>query len=399
MKSILFVDDEPMILEGLQNLLRRKRKKWEMVFALGGEKALEELKKAPFDVIVTDMRMPGIDGAALLKEVHLHHKKTVRIVLSGYSELEAALRAIPVAHQFLSKPCQPELLDSVIERACNLQDLISDEVLLKSIANIDNLPPVPRMYSALTNALMNPDTGAEDIAKILEQDMAMCAKLLQIVNSSFFASAMPTTNIKSAVTRLGFQMVKNLAMSLEVFKTKTTPNVPGFSVDRLQAHSLLVANLSTNLPTQKQLSEDTYMAAMLHDIGQLIMATELPDKLKKAIETANKETIPLHAAEEKLYGVTHAEIGAYLLGMWGLPYPVVEAVANHHDPGRVSQHDFAPLSAVHIADGLISEAEENLEAPPYLDLDYLESMGVMNQLESWRKMVPKLMTIDQGGTS
>jgi len=399
MKRILFVDDEPMILEGLQNLLRRKRKKWEMVFALGGEKAIEALEKTPFDVIVTDMRMPGIDGATLLKEVHLNYKKTVRIVLSGYSEMEAALRAIPVAHQFLSKPCKADLLDSVIERACHLQDLISDEILLKALGNIDNLPPIPRMYTALTNALVDPDTGAEDIAEILEQDMAMCAKILQIVNSSFFASAMPITNIKAAVTRLGFQMVKNLAMSLEVFKARTTPHVIGFSVDLLQEHSLLVANLAQKFLRDKRQSEDTFMAAMLHDIGQLIMATELPDQFKKAIETVKTESVPLHVAEEKIYGVTHAEIGAYLLGVWGLPYPIVEAVANHHNPGRVLSHDFGALSAVHIAESLISEAEENLKGPPYLDLDYLENMGVMDQLPSWRKMVPELMENSEKGVS
>ncbi len=398
MKRILFVDDEPMILEGLQNLLRRKRNKWEMVFALGGEKALEALKEAPFDVIVSDMRMPGMDGATLLKEVQLKYKKTVRIVLSGYAELESALRAIPVAHQYLSKPCKAEVLDNVIERACHLQDLVSDEILLKAIGKITNLPPIPRMYTALTIALEDPKTGAEEIARILEQDMAMCAKLLQIVNSSFFASAMPITNIQSAVTRLGYQMVKNLAMSLEIFKAKTTPQVPGFSADLLQEHSLLVANLAKQLLRDKQQVEDAFMAAILHDIGLLIMATELPDTLKKAIEVADTEAVPLHVAEEKLHGVTHAEIGGYLLGMWGLPYPIVEAVANHHAPSRVPSHDLGPLSAVHIAEGLIIEAEGNPNLPS-LDLDYLEGLGVMDQLASWRKLVPKLIADSQRGTS
>lgn len=151
MKHILFVDDEPMILEGLQNMLRRKRKKWKMVFVLGGEKAIEALEAEPFDVIVTDMRMPGMDGATLLKEVQRKYKKTVRIVLSGYSEMESALRAVPVAHQFLSKPCKAELLDSVIERACHLQDLVDDETLVKTIGKIETLPPLPRMYTALTD--------------------------------------------------------------------------------------------------------------------------------------------------------------------------------------------------------------------------------------------------------
>ncbi len=399
MKRILFVDDESMILEGLQNLLRRKRNKWEMVFALGGEKALEALETAPFDVIVTDMRMPGMDGATLLKEVQLKYKKTVRIVLSGYSEMEAALRAVPVAHQFLSKPCKAELLDQVIERACHLQDLVDDETLVKTIGKIETLPPLPRMYTALTKALVDPNAGADEIARILERDMAMSAKLLQLVNSSFFASAMPITNIKFAVVRLGFQMIKNLAMSLDVFKSKAPPNVQGFSIDLLQEHSFLVASVATRLLKDKQQSEDAFMSGMLHDIGQLIMATELPDKLEKAIEIAHAESLPLHVAEERLFGVTHAEVGAYLLGMWGLPYPIVEAVANHHDPMRVPSHDFGILDAVYIAETLISEAEDEPELALSLDLDYLEGLGVKDQVESWRKMVPELMESSLKGTS
>ena len=129
MKRILFVDDEPQILEGLQNLLHRHRRVWDMVFALGGEAALEELGCRPFDVIVSDMRMPLMDGATLLRRVQEQHSETVRIVLSGHVELTTALRAVSVAHQFLTKPCKPHELENVIQRACNLRALINDEMV------------------------------------------------------------------------------------------------------------------------------------------------------------------------------------------------------------------------------------------------------------------------------
>lgn len=385
MKRILFVDDEPRILEGLQNMLRRQRSQWDMVFALGGENALEALEKSAFDVIVTDMRMPGIDGAALLREVQQNHKNTVRIVLSGYAELEAALRIVPVAHQFLTKPCKPEVLENVIERACNLQALVSNEALLKTIGKIEKLPPLPRMYTALTQALANPSTGAGEISKILEQDMAMCAKLLQLVNSSFFASAMKITNIQFAVVRLGFQTIKNLALSLELFQSDIVSKVSGFSVEKLQKQALLTANIAKRLLSEKQHSDDAFMAAMLHDIGLLIMATELPDDLEEAVYIARTEKIPLHEAEEKSLGVTHAEIGAYLLGVWGLPYPIVEAVANHHRPTRVASQHFDTLAAVYVADCLRQKAENILPAPA-LDHGYLENLGVLGQLDAWGKI-------------
>ncbi len=389
MKRILFVDDEPRILEGLQNLLRRQRRKWDMVFALGGEHALEELKKAPFDVIVTDMRMPGIDGAALLREVQQTHKNTVRIVLSGYTELEAALRVVPVAHQFLTKPCSPEVLENVVERACTLQALVSNEVLLQTIGKIEKLPPLPRMYSALTTALSDPDTGAEEVSKILGQDIAMCAKMLQLVNSSFFASAMKITNIQFAVVRLGFQTIKNLALSLELFHSDIVSRVEGFSVETLQKEALMTAHIAKSLFKEKRQSDDAFMAAMLHDIGTLIMATEIPDELEQAIQVSKEEHIPQHEAEQKVIGVTHAEVGAYLLGVWGLPYPIVEAVANHHTPGRVPSQDFDTLAAVYVSDYLRREVENDITLALPLDEAYLEKLGVSEQMGDWRKIAEK----------
>lgn len=104
-KRVLFVDDEQEVLEGLRNLLRRNRHEWDMVFALGGYEALAELSRGTVDVVVTDMRMPGMDGAQLLAQVKTVSPSTARLVLSGHAEKEAILRALPVAHQFLSKPC------------------------------------------------------------------------------------------------------------------------------------------------------------------------------------------------------------------------------------------------------------------------------------------------------
>ena len=112
---ILFVDDEPLILEGLQNLLRRFRKKWKMSFAIGGDEAIEWLEKEAFDIVITDMRMPGLSGADLLKNVKTNHPGTARIMLSGYSEEETILDALPVAHQYMSKPCDPVILKRIIE--------------------------------------------------------------------------------------------------------------------------------------------------------------------------------------------------------------------------------------------------------------------------------------------
>ncbi len=121
-KTVLFVDDELNVLEGLRTRLHRQRSKWEMVFVQSGREALERLAQGDVDVLVTDMRMPEMDGVTLLKRAQEEYPRVVRIVLSGHAELEAALRAIHVAHQFLSKPCEAGVIENVVERAVLLAD-------------------------------------------------------------------------------------------------------------------------------------------------------------------------------------------------------------------------------------------------------------------------------------
>jgi putative nucleotidyltransferase with HDIG domain len=388
MKRILFVDDEPRILEGLQNLLRKNRRKWEMSFAVGGEAALELLQTQSFDVLVSDMRMPGVDGAQLLRYAKDHHPKTVRIILSGHMDLKIALQAVPVAHQFLSKPCDALELENVVERACGVQELLNDDTgsLRQMIGRINQLPSVPKTYHALMQALAEDRAGIDDIARLLKQDMAICAKLLQVVNSAFFRLARRIANVEEAVRYLGFVMVRNLVLTVEVFQSAKP--LRGLSLEALQEHALRVAALAKRLCRDKAQADDAFMAGLLHDIGHLIMATEMPDRLEQALALAAQEQIPPYQAEYQLLGVSHAEIGAYLLGLWGLPYPIIEAVANHHQPQRVPQCGFDVLAAVYLANLLVQETTApNRPGRQSPDPTYLESLGIVPaQLAEWREL-------------
>jgi DNA-binding NtrC family response regulator len=116
-KRILFVDDEPALLAGLEKLLRRDRTRWEMVFVLGGHRALEEIRRCPFDAVVSDMRMPDIDGATLLTIVQQERPATARIMLTGYADDAELGRVRPVLHQLLNKPCRVAALREAIERS------------------------------------------------------------------------------------------------------------------------------------------------------------------------------------------------------------------------------------------------------------------------------------------
>ncbi len=381
---VLFVDDEPMILRGIERMLFDASDDWEIVCVEGGPEALEELADEPYDVIVTDMRMPGMDGAAVLKAVHDQFPGVVRIVLSGYADDEMSLRAAAVAHQFLAKPCGADRIKATVERACELQRLLDDERLRRLVGEMDSLPSLPRLYAQLTQVLARPASDADDVAEVVVQDPAMCAKLLQLVNSSFFARGRSLSDVQQAIVRLGIEMVKNLALQCEAFaapELRCKDSV--LSIQVLQRHSLHVAAVAKRLVDDRAQADDAFMAGLLHDVGKLIMAAKMPEQLTAAVRLAEADAVTGAVAEERLLGVSHAEMGAYLLGVWGLPYPIVEAVANHHHPARiVHQEGVGVREAVYLANCLVGGET--------LDPELADAWGVADKIQSWSRLAQKL---------
>jgi len=396
MRRVLFVDDEPRILEGLRRMLRPQRQEWEMAFAPGGEAALALLEASPFDVIVSDMRMPGMDGAKLLARVRDRYPQVVRIVLSGHTELSTALRVVPVAHQFLAKPCDAGTLRVAVERACHLKGLLNDDSIRCTVGALRDLPSLPRTYAALTQALTNADASLQKVARIVEQDVGISAKILQLVNSAFFGLAHSITNIEHAVIYLGINTLRSLALSVEIFRVfqPKTP-LPGFSLEKLERHARLAAHIAARLPVPKHLADIPMVAGMLHDVGKLIMAWKFPERFKTLLAQAAKEHCPLYRVEQREFGFTHAEIGAYLLGLWGLPYVLVEAVALHHGPNRVPHENFDAISAVYVANLLAHEleapsSEVPLEEDTEANRKELAALGIEGDLAAWRVMAAEI---------
>jgi putative nucleotidyltransferase with HDIG domain len=361
---------------------------WDLVFVTSGRDALARLAAEPFDVVVSDMRMPGMDGAALLSQVQAEHPATVRIVLSGYTELEVAVRAASVAHLFLAKPCGSRELMATIERACGLRELLADGALLQAVGAASTLPSVPATYARLNEALADSATTSAEAAKIVEQDMAMSAKVLQLVNSGFFRLGRDVTSVSEAVSYLGVPTLKVLALSAGAFDAfEPCEPLAGFSIETLQQHSLLVARIATRLADEAQSPDDVLAAALLHDVGKLVCAAHLPAAFAESLAVAAREPTPLFLVEQRQRQVTHAEIGAYLLGVWGVPDPLVEAVAHHHRPKRVPSATLTPSAIVHVADALAHEVSPiEGEPAPGVDEEYLASIGFDQRLELWRSL-------------
>jgi HD-like signal output (HDOD) protein len=392
MMRVLFVDDEPNILMGLRRLLRPRHNEWEMTFVASGAEALAAMQESPYEVIVTDMKMPGMDGAALLSQVQKRYPRSVRIVLSGHADLEASMRSVQVSHQFLAKPCDAGLLNEVIERACSLQSLLRDTTLQERLGSISDLPVLPRVYRSLTEALADPEVDLGRIAEIVEQDAAITAKLLQLVNSSYFGLRKEVNDLRRATAYLGINTIRDLVLSLEVFRQfEQDERTRGFSIEREQRHALLAARLARQFVKDKIQGEQAFLAAMLHDLGRLVLASHLPEQLARVTQAGVGSQRPLYETEYELFGgICHAEIGGYLLGLWGMPYPIVEAVANHHHPGRVTpQRGFGVLAAVHVAQALAEEQEPLSAARAGVDEEFLASLGVLDQLDGWREIAAR----------
>ncbi|CDM64095.1 response regulator [Pyrinomonas methylaliphatogenes] len=390
MRRILFVDDEPKVLDGLRRMLRSMRHEWEMEFAEGGQAALAALAAKPFDVIVTDMRMPGMDGAQLLTEVRERYPHVVRIVLSGHSDKEMIMKSVGTAHQYLSKPCDAECLKETVRRACALRDLLTNATLQLVISQIQSLPSLPDFYFELIDELNSPNASIKRVGEIISKDIGMTAKILQMVNSAFFGLRRRVASPTDAASLLGLETIRALVLSIQIFSHYDGIHSVASTLGGIWSHSMAVAKLAkliARLEGQEQrIAEEAFASGLLHDVGRLILAATFPKEYERALAISNLERIGLNEAERQVLGAAHSEVGAYLLGIWGLPDSIVEAVAFHHEPGQSTSHRFTPLTAIHAADFIAQEmgyVGSRNSRPAALDQEYLKKLGLAERLPIW----------------
>ena len=397
MKRILFVDDDHNLLEGLRNRLYKRRKEWDMVFVNSGATAIDELSSHPVNLIVTDVRMPGMDGADLLTTVKKRWPKTVRVVLSGYAEQEKLLQLVSLAHRYLSKPCDMSMLENMTERCLLLDALLQNEKLQSLVGRIGTLPALPKTYAQLQSALAQENVQATTVADIIARDAAIAAKVLQVVNSAFFRLPRPAASIKQAVNHLGFTTIRNLVMSAEVFSQwEKLAGVPGLDPDKLQANAQRSAAACMALARNTRLQDDALLVGLLHDIGYWILLQECPGELAAALRHSQTIGIPSEQAEREVIGASHAEIGAYLLGLWGFPYQIVEAVAFHHSPNRVPQTEFDLLGMLTVSHSLLRDDDAialpvSSEQEPIVDEIYFNQI---NPPFSWQEAMQRVANLE-----
>jgi HD-like signal output (HDOD) protein len=344
--KVLFVDDEPRVLSAIQRALLVGGLEWDARFVGGGEAALAAIAAEHFDVVVSDMRMPRVDGAAVLKAARERDPATVRIVLSGQADEASALAMVRVAHQFLAKPCDAKVLRLTVERTDALNRRLIEPQLRAIVGSVDRLPSALHIFQQLSETVSRDDASVDEVAGLVRQDPAMASKLLQFVNSAFFAQSREISDLKTAVMRLGMKTIKNLVLGVGIFDTVNQWRLPPLvSVDELQRRGFMTARIASALAGATKLADAAYMAGLVCDVGELVLAATLPEQLQAAWQRAAERGEPRSGLERELLGATHAEVGACLLGLWGLPFAVVEAVAGHHmpDPSAPASADLSNL--------------------------------------------------------
>jgi HD-like signal output (HDOD) protein len=380
---IVFVDDELNILQAMRRSFHNMREEWSMEFVSSGAAALESLAKAPADVIVSDMRMPGMDGWQLLAEVKKLYPQTVRLVLSGHADPSSVMRAVGTAQLYLAKPCESGALKAAIVQTQMLKQLLSNDQLALLAGGVGMLPSAPAAFQEILACLQDPAASLADAAQIIGRDVAMTANIMKLVNSAFFGSRRPITTTDRAVAYLGMDTLGALVLGHSVFQSGVATGIAGFSLERLWDHSLQTGAaaraiaFSENLPAAK--ADEAFLAGVLHDVGKVVFAT------KAAALSSGASAVDIVAQME----AHHAEVGAYLLGLWGFPNSIVEAVAFHHTPGLASEKGLGLSGIVHIADRLVHLKSENRSgsSDTGVQAGFLEDLALGHCLPKWSAAV------------
>lgn len=390
-KRVLFVDDDPLVLDGLRRMLRPMRDEWEMEFCDSGVSALALMAGSPFDVIVSDMRMPGMTGAELLTRVMERHPRTVRLILSGHADQDLILQCVGSTHQFLAKPCDPEAIKATVRRAAATDGALQSDPLKVLVGQMSRLPSIPSLYREIVEALQDPEVSMAAVGRIIGRDISMSAQILKLVNSAFFGLRRRVSSPDEAASYLGLDTLRSLVLSLNAFSQFDGVTVEGFSFSDLWQHSLQTGAAAKAVAlceqADRKLADEAFVSGLLHDTGKVVMAANFPERYAEVVRLEKAEGLDPCEAERRVFGASHPDVGGYLLGLWGLPVPVVEAIAFHHRPRLGAERTFSPLTAVHVADAFMHRAlaPEGAGPDPRLDFEYLNDLGLAARVPAWRQ--------------
>jgi HD-like signal output (HDOD) protein len=390
-KHILLADTDPQAVETFRQALGPQ---WEITSVPSGTAALAAMKEQAYDVLVASLDLPELDGAQLLNRIRTKYPTTVRFIAATDDEKERIVKRSLGAHQFLTKPFDCSTLKSTLEQALSFEVWIDNENVRKLVSRVRTLPTIPSLYLEIMAALKSPDATTQQIGDIIAKDMAMMTKLLQVLNSAYFGLSRKITDPADAVGILGFENVKSMVVAVKLLGHYDRLKPVYFSTDCLWRHSTEVAQMARQLALQhngdRALADAAFTGGLMHDVGRVVLACNFDEQYQGAQSLARKQRVPFWEVEREIFGATHGEIGAYLLGLWGMPKELLEVAALHHVPSKSAHKNFSALTAVHIANVLAYDASPDKEdsSAPLLDAEYLAALGLPTRLSAWREPGP-----------
>ncbi len=380
--KVLFVTDDVNAQRAFRQAFAPHQREWEVTVARGGADALRKLDGPGYDTLVADAHLAGVGCAELLLEARRRHPPTARIVLADVHSPVDLVRLVAVAHRVLPKSYDPAELLGAIQRAYSLRELLGNPSLAAVVGRLASVPALSTLYTRIADALMMPEYSLAAVGELVAQDLGIAARLLQMANSALVGLRRPATTPNQAVKILGADLTRTLVLAADLFSRYNPSSLRPFSIEALWEHSQAVAELAGAIALAERaddrLARESALAGLLHDIGRLTLASQLAGPYKEVLSRMRLEGLSADEAERQVLGTTHAEVGAYLLGLWGLPDGLVEAVAWHHNPGGCPGTAFTPLTAVHAADAIV-RAEEGAQP----DAEYLARLGLSGRWATW----------------
>jgi HD-like signal output (HDOD) protein len=402
-KRLLFVDDEPQVLTLLQSMFRRLSPGWDSMVTDRGAEALALMAQQPFDMVVSDMQMPEMTGAGLLEQVRDLYPRTIRVVLSGYPDQPLSIQALGAAHQYLAKPFRVADLQAIVERADRLEQRVPDPLLREGLSRLSALSVVPAIWQRFERELTSRTVSVESLGGLMAQDPALTLKVLQAVHSAFFGAPSNTLLAKEAAQRLGGSVLRSITAAHQLVAVPVDPHPAGLLLDRLAKHSVATGLQATRILAAEGASPDAvklgFTGGVLHDIGQNALALAAPEAYREVVRRTKAGEATLLEAEQAVLGTDHASAGAFLLGLWGLPQPLVDLVACHHQPAMGGTGKITPLTAVHVANHFQRESSVWQQGTTgQLDEQYLRTIRVnAERLTHWQRLGTEAEEPDETG--
>jgi len=374
-KKILFVDDEVPILKSLNRLFMDTD--YEVFTADSGKEALEILATEKIDMIITDMRMPEMDGCQLLQRVKELYPSSLRIILSGYADKNTILEALQknIAKLYILKPWENDKLILLVDQLFETENILRDSNLLSLINNVDDLPTLKSSYLHIMD-LIDTDADLVKIASAIERDHSVATKILHIINSAFYE--VKTGSVKHAIAYLGLSNIRNILLATSIVDSFNMSGIYGTRLDMLWSHAFIcskIVNLIYEKLLLKKLSEHEASAGLLHNIGIVLLLKLYPEKYIEIFQRAEKEKNGLLPIEQESLHVTHQQTGGYLLRWWELPHPIIEAALYHHTPFATGIINRELIYAINIAQHYASMILKN-QLPDTLDPTVFHALGI-----------------------